>query len=223
MESSTKQRLVGAVVLVGAVAWIVPVFLDGPANDPQTISESVELPGIQISDTERHQIEVNTLPESAPAQPDPVTMPAPPTTDSRASDDEVAEPAVAETEPTPATQAPAEVQQATVTDAAEPEPVLEPAPEPARAEPPATRGPATENDSEMFAVQLGSFSSRENASALAADLRKASIAAFLTEITTGAGTMHRVRIGPVATREAAEKLVQELAGKGHKGQVVVHP
>ncbi|MFQ5609053.1 MAG: SPOR domain-containing protein [Woeseiaceae bacterium] len=75
----------------------------------------------------------------------------------------------------------------------------------------------------MWAVQLGSFSNQQNAEKLAADLRKQGFAAFLSQVSTSSGALHRVRIGPQKDREAAEAMAQRLSTAGHKGQVVSHP
>jgi DedD protein len=75
----------------------------------------------------------------------------------------------------------------------------------------------------MFAVQLGSFSNKQNAEKLAADLRKQGFAAFLSQLNTGSGELHRVRIGPQKDRQAAEAMAARLKAAGHKGQVVSHP
>jgi DedD protein len=75
----------------------------------------------------------------------------------------------------------------------------------------------------MWAVQLGSFSNKDNADKLAADLRKQGYAAFLSQLKTDAGQLHRVRIGPQKDREGAEAMAARLAKVGHKGQVVPHP
>jgi DedD protein len=75
----------------------------------------------------------------------------------------------------------------------------------------------------MWAVQLGSFSNQENAERLAADLRKQNYAAFLSRLATSSGELHRVRIGPLEDREAAEAMAERLAAAGHSGQVVPHP
>jgi len=45
MEKTLKERIIGATVLVTVVVLIVPVFLDGPPADGDTISEVVPLPG----------------------------------------------------------------------------------------------------------------------------------------------------------------------------------
>ena len=75
----------------------------------------------------------------------------------------------------------------------------------------------------MWAVQLGSFSNKDNAEKLAADLRKQGYAAFLSQLTTDSGQLHRVRIGPQKDRESAEAMAARLLRVGRKGQVVPHP
>jgi DedD protein len=75
----------------------------------------------------------------------------------------------------------------------------------------------------MWAVQLGSFSSKENADKLAANLRKQGYAAFLSQLATSSGQLHRVRIGPQKDRQSAEAMASRLMKVGHEGQVVPHP
>jgi DedD protein len=83
--------------------------------------------------------------------------------------------------------------------------------------------PASASTTGMWAVQLGSFSNKENAEKLAADLRKQGYAAFLSQLDTPSGELHRVRIGPQKDRAAAETMAARLAKAGHPGQVVPHP
>ena len=75
----------------------------------------------------------------------------------------------------------------------------------------------------MWAVQLGSFSNQANAERLAADLRKQGYAAFLSQLQTNKGQLHRVRIGPQNNRDNAEATAAKLTSAGHQGQVVTHP
>ena len=75
----------------------------------------------------------------------------------------------------------------------------------------------------MWAVQLGSFSNKDNAEKLAADLRRQGYAAFLSQLPTPNGVMHRVRIGPQKDRESAEAMASRLSRVGHSGKVVPHP
>ena len=82
---------------------------------------------------------------------------------------------------------------------------------------------ATRSSTGMWAVQLGSFSNQANAERLAADLRQQGFAAFLSDVSTTNGVLHRVRIGPQKDRESAEVMAERLARAGHTGQVVPHP
>jgi len=75
----------------------------------------------------------------------------------------------------------------------------------------------------MWAVQLGTFSNKENAEKLASDLRKMGYAVFLSQSQTSAGQWYRVRIGPQKDRESAEAMATRLLKAGHKGEVVPHP
>jgi len=99
--------------------------------------------------------------------------------------------------------------------------VAETTPEP---EPPAAQTPAAlPSTTGMWAVQLGSFGNKENAERLAADLRTQGFAAFLSQLSTGSGQLHRVRIGPQKDRESAEAMAGRLAKAGHNGKVLPHP
>ncbi len=230
MDQSTKQRLVGAVVLVAAVLWIVPVFLDGPSDDQATISETVELPGAGVTPPEQRTIELGA--EESPASPAVVDEPTVLAAPSAASDANTPVPSETATrspepadetraEPTKASPSVAKAQPETSTATPEPPP-RETKPEP-RAQPVATAPAPTSAAGELWAVQLGSFSERENASRLAAELRKKGVTAFLAEVEQDGRTLHRVRVGPVKDRPAAEQLAAKLGRDGHNGRVVPHP
>jgi len=204
MDRALKERIIGAGVLVVFVVLVVPVFLDGPPQSGEIVSERVPLPG-QAAEGETRTVVLER------DRDEPVPLPAP-----------VAEP---ETQPQqkagPKTQSEPESQPVSLARA-EPRPKPEPEPEPAK---PAAQQAAPESASStgMWAVQLGSFGSQQNAERLAADLRKQGFAAFLSQLSTDSGQLHRVRIGPQKDRESAEAMAARLAKAGHKGQVVPHP
>jgi DedD protein len=75
----------------------------------------------------------------------------------------------------------------------------------------------------MWAVQLGSFANKQNAEILAADLRKQGFAAFLSQVSTSSGQLHRVRVGPQKDREAADAMAARLLKAGHEVKVLPHP
>lgn len=204
MDRALKERIIGAVVIVLFVVLVVPVFLDGPANDGEVVSERVPLPGQSEQKAQTIVLERdrdNPVPVAAVS-----TSPAN-TTESQ--------PMVAEQQP-----APTPVQQEPIETKTEP--VEEPVQREARSAPKQSP-PATVSSTGMWAVQVAAIGNKENAERLAADLRKQGFAAFLSQLGSGAGQLHRVRIGPQKDRESAEAMAARLAKAGHPGQVVPHP
>ena len=211
MERALKERIVGAIILVAAVVIVVPVFLDGPDDEDAIVSESISLPGqanggsrtVVLNRDRTDPVPQTSAPETSAAADRSASEPAPAsaTTDtgSQVRRDEPSDDAVAESGSGPDVSA--EVSE-------------EPAPRAV---------PQARSSTGMWAVQLGSFSSQENAERLAANLRKQGFAAFLSDVTTANGKLHRVRIGPQKDRESAEVMASRLDKAGHKGQVVPHP
>jgi cell division septation protein DedD len=96
-----------------------------------------------------------------------------------------------------------------VLDAAKPKA----SPSPAEAPPPKP-APAAADQSEAgerWAVQLGSFSSKENAELLVRRLQASGVAAHMTPVKDAHGLSFRVRAGPVNGRAAALDLRTKLA------------
>ena len=191
MERALKERIIGAAVLVIFVVLVVPIFLDGPPQDGEIVSERVLLPGQDGQKTQTVVLDRDRT-EPVPA----VTSSAPPAEEPKAEEPEPAE--IKREEPKK----------------------LPPKPQPAADE--VVSKPVTSTTG-MWAVQLGSFSNKANAEKLAADLRKDGYAAFLSQLTTDRGQLHRVRIGPQKDRTSAESTAARLLKAGHKGQVVPHP
>ncbi len=195
MDRALKERIIGAIVLVLFVVIVVPIFLDGPDNDGMIVSEQVPLPG-QAGVENRTIVLERDRTEPVPT----------------ANNNSLPAEKPRETE-----QLPPAVRQAPAPVVAEAKSLLPATSPPPQASPP----PASATG--MWAVQLGSFGSQENADKLAAELRKQGFAAFLSQMSTESGELHRVRIGPQKDRESAEAMAERLRKAGHKGQVVPHP
>jgi cell division septation protein DedD len=87
----------------------------------------------------------------------------------------------------------------------------------------AVPGPTTLTDS-GFAVQVGSFASRDNALRLLDQLGNQGFEAFIHQDQAGSRTIWRVRVGPLGTRaEAVERLARLTEDAGIDGLVVSHP
>lgn len=219
MDRPLKERIVGAVVLVVVAVLVVPVFLDGPSSDTEVVTETVLLPGQEGQERKQQTIVLNR------DRTEPVPAPNASRDESRSGEGDEPEPDAPRDTATvlpPADTSPAAQRQAAPA-VQEPEPapsVPVAAPTGGNAEP---AGPGDVSATGMWAVQLGSFSNPQNAERLAAELRSKGYAAFLSQLKSSSGPLHRVRIGPQKDRESAEAVQKQLAADGHKGQVLPHP
>ena len=209
MERALKERIIGAVVLVVFVVLVVPIFLDGPPGGEEVVTERVLLPGQDDARTQTIVLDrdrTEPVPAGTPTE-TPAETPRDVASEAPAETEKAAEPAASEPEPSePVIQ--------------RQDPVRDPVPSQPKVA--AEKVPASSSTG-MWAVQLGSFSNKESAEKLAADLRKQGYAAFLSQFETDTGTLHRVRIGPQKDRAAAEAMAARLLKVDIKGQVVPHP
>lgn len=131
----------------------------------------------------------------------------------------------------PPTQKPADGAPAVEEKIAEPAPV--PDQKPATAEPPkevpvqprppapaAKPAAAVAAPVEKFAVQVAALSSPKAAKDLAARLKKGGFSAYVEAVSTSEGTLHRVRVGPFASRDEAQRTAEKVKAAGHKASVV---
>ena len=172
MDRTLKERIIGAIILVLFIVLVVPVFLDGSAQNGEIVSEHVSLPG-QSGEQNRTVVLNRDRTEPVPA-------------------------AIANKASTPTVKVPPKVER----EIAPAQIAVETSP------------------TGMWAVQLGSFSERENAERLAVELKELKFAAFLSQSPSESGGLHRVRIGPLKDRESADAMAERLQKVGHKGQVV---
>ena len=198
MERALKERIIGAVVLVIFAVLVVPVFLDGPPEQGAVVTERVLLPG---QDEQKTQTVVLERDRTEP-------VPAANSMQSETPQAEVQEEPEQETVRSPEP------------SSSTPRPVEKPVEKPVEAKP---KDEPAASSTGMWAVQLGSFSNKDNAERLASDLRKQGYAAFLSQLDTASGTLHRVRVGPLKDRDSAEQMAARLQKAGHSGQAVPHP
>ena len=218
-----KERLVGAAVLVTLGVVLIPLLLDGPAREAPTRT-GLELPAADIG-TRRHIIEIKR--DSA--------VPAGPAVASRAGHEAGAAPTPTSSEagpvarpgrsPEPAASEPAASEVAAAEGQAAggatarqrvapaPTPAKGGAPSPDASSPPAAGG---------WAVQVGSFGSRDNADKLRRRLGAEGYPVFLMQVVSGGKTYHRVRVGPYGDRAGADAAARRLAASGPGGTVVRH-
>lgn len=227
MERHLKERIVGATVIVALGIIIIPWLLDGPAQSPRPVEQALELPPVE-SPGRTYTIPLDPAAgppvqvgngngaQPAPARPGAGAVQRPP----------AEEPPAQQPTPTPSPQREVRAEQP-VQPAPRPVPSPAPAEQPAPQPAPATRPPATtatppaQRAPEGWAVQVGSFSQADNAQALQRRLGGEGFDAYVSRVATDAGTMHRVRVGPVPERDAADRLLARLRAAGHTGARVV--
>jgi DedD protein len=215
MEPKLKERIVGATVIVALGIIIIPWLLDGPAQSPRSVEQAIELPRVEqpgrtytipLDPGAGPAVQVET---GSDPQPVPLRSGGPV---QRLPAEEPATPIVRPERSTPAASQPAQP--------AQPAPRPAPAAQRPTQEPPAP-APAAAATSGPWTVQVGSFSQSDNAQALQRRLAAEGFDAFVSRVATDAGTMHRVRVGPVPERAAADRLLARVSAAGHAGARVV--
>jgi DedD protein len=219
MDQALKERIVGAVVIVGLAVVLIPLVLDGPGAPPVVQPAAPDVPAVaeEADGSRTYRYDLETPPTDSDAA---VTAPldaAPAPAELSAARAPVASAATATTAPTPAPVAPAPV-------TAKPAPVPTTTAKPAAPASVQATQPAAPKGDSAWAAQAGTFSKAATARDLVARLQKLGFKAFVMEVKDGGRNLYRVRIGPVATRADAEALAKRVTQKARlEARPVPHP
>jgi len=217
MEQTLQARLIGATVLVALAVLLIPELLSGR----KTVEPAVE-EGAAAKGTRSFTIELGSpggstsVPgpsaPSATAQASRAPAPAgePGTLDETPQSGAAMDPPDVAAAAGPAPSPPAE--QAADSDAAPASAA------PVASSPPAE--PAKPAEAGGWVVQVGAFGSGDAARRLVDELSAAGFEAHVAPVTRSGRTLHRVRVGPVAERAAADQLAQRLGARGLPAAVV---
>lgn len=235
MDAQLKQRLTGAVILVLLAVLFVPELLRGPrpgvpagaaaptAAQPAAAAAAGEGEGAPLRS---YEIDLSDEPRAVEEPTDaagPAAEPSPPVATPGAAPRAPAatNPADGRGRESVAARAPAAAAPPGA-DAAAPRPAQRPSPAPAAAvaAPPAAAAAVPQRG---FAVQVGSFASRDTAERVANQLRSRRFETFVSPVRSGSRQLYRVRVGPVPDRAAAQALAGRLKSAGQKGSVVTLP
>lgn len=204
-----KRRLIGAVVLLGIGVIAFPLLFE---TQPRPIA--VDIP---IVIPPRDGAPPLALPAPRPAAKPAASAPveAAPATSTAPS----AVPAPVTAKPA---EAPAPAPVRTSEAASPPKPVVAAAPAPApkpAAEAPRPAAPATQPGG-RFVVQIGAFAEASAVRDVRSKAEKAGLATFTQTVSTADGQRTRVRVGPFASREEAEKAAAQAKAAGLGGAVL---
>ncbi len=226
LRKRARRRLVGAIALVTIVAVFLPMVLD---HEPKPVSQDVSIripspnsgaftskivpvvptaPGLKHAPEAAAKTDISVKAE-APA-------PTPP-----AKPDAVKVAAV----PAPKTAAAPPVPDANDTEAAPPKKAAE-KPKTAGKPKVADKAPAAEKIKPVtqgvagYVVQFAALNDTDKAQQMREQIAAAGVKAYTEVVPTAKGNVTRVRAGPFATREDAEKARDKLKGLGLNGNVI---
>jgi DedD protein len=195
-----RRRLVGAIALVLAAVIVLPMVFDSaPKQAPPPVS-------VRIPSEDDAGFKPKVTP-TVPAQPPVAAKPAAPAPAPVVP--EKAEPKAEEAAPAKAVAAEPAKPIAKPPAKAE-EPKAAPKPAPAAAEKARAQSALA---GEQYYVQVGAFT---EPSGVFERLKAAKIPYYTEPVATKTGKVVRVRAGPFASREAAQKILDQLKGLGFK-------
>lgn len=237
METQVKERLTGAVILVALIVLLVPELLTGgpgSASPPQ--ADAGEAATEPATRTVRIDLVDGGVRQSQPVEAGDLSARAlpKPASDPEAGAAKASEPVAAKVEggaesaakpaaappiaekPVPAVVKPAA--KTAVAPTAQPAKVVSTAP--GNALPVNAPQKVATASKSGWAVQLGSFASRDNAQKLVRQLKGKGYSAYVLGGGGSSGKLYRVRVGPAPDKAAASALASKLRTAGHTGSVV---
>lgn len=203
MDRRVKERLVGASILTVLIVLVVPELLSGPVPVPTTS----RLPARTPEPVRNVTVDLAT---SKPPEPSPL--------DAHAASGAVASGAMSSSA-APSNGPPTAAASSSAASSM-PAPTAS-APAASAVSTPLEIAPSLPTSSRhTWAVQLGSFVSRDNADKLARQLRAQGFAVYVLPGGSGPLLRYRVRIGPMPDRSAATQTMAKLKSLGQVASLV---
>lgn len=196
LQKRGRRRLVGAIALVLLAVIVLPMVFD-PEPRPNTPTVSIRIPSEEGTKF------------TPKAQPKPTAMPEAPKSAAQAEAPKAEEKAAAPT-PALAPEPPKAVADAPVVKPVEKKVAAAPA-KPTEKKTTPVAPPAS---GEQFMVQVGAFASPDKVKEITDQLKDAKLAHYTETVATAKGSVTRVRLGPFASKEAAEKARERAKALG---------
>jgi len=217
MDQSLQARLIGATVLVALAVLLIPELLSGR----KTVEPAVE-EGAAAKGTRSFTIELGASDAQAPIPAPPAPSAIPPASRAPVAPAGESGTAVEAPDAVAREESPGVGAASGPADSPPPAVAAEPEPTPAQV---VQRGPSTPQEpvkADGWVVQVGAFGSADAARRMIDDLAAAGFEAHVAPVTRSGRTLHRVRVGPVAGRPAADQLAQRLKERGLPAEVVAN-
>lgn len=206
LKKRARRRLVGAVALALFAVIVLPMVMD---REPPPASQEIQ---VRIPSQDGPGFAAKVLPGKPVSTPLPAPEPKPvaePVPAPTAEPKPVAEPARP-----PVAAAPAKAAEKTVAPPKKVEPAKTPAPGK-----PATDAKPTPETAGQWVVQLGAYKDAGNVKLLLAKLKGVGVPAYTEKFESPQGPRTRVRAGPFASQDAAEKARSRIKIVGVDGPV----
>ena len=199
LKRRARRRLLGAIVLVTAIVVVLPMVLD---TEPRPVSQNITI-RIPATDSEAFKAKVAPpppakAPDTKSAQLEAKSAATPAAPKEKEAPQPVAQPEAAKRATEPATKTP------------------EKAPAKTAAK---TTKPVAKAGGGQFVVQVIALADAEKAQRLQEKIAAAGVTSYTEVVKTVKGEVTRVRAGPFATREAAEKARDQLKSIGMNGNI----
>jgi DedD protein len=217
LKKRARRRLVGAIAVAGLAAVVLPMVMDEePKQQIQDVQ--IRIPGQNQPPFNPKVVKPHALPASEKATA-PERAAAPEGTAAQAAAkpaETAAERPVDKKSETKADSKSEKAIEKVIEKAAE-KPAEKPSPKPA--EKPAKASDAKSSDSGQYLILIGAFSNPANVKLLQAKIGELNIKVITESLDSPDGKKIRVRAGPFATREAAEKALEKIKRIGVGGVV----
>jgi DedD protein len=212
MDRRVKERLIGASILVALIVLVVPELLSGPKPAPPAAAAT--LPAATPEPIRNVTVDLSTSKPAANPDADAATA--------QPASAAIAAPAVHDAANTPGSDANPAPPNPSPHAASNPAPASAAAAENPPTRPGAVESPARSpiSQARAWSVQLGSFASRANADNLTRQLKGQGFSVFVAPGGSGSNVRYRVRVGPLADRESAERMAAKLKTLGHISSLV---
>lgn len=214
LKKRARRRLVGAAALALFAVIVLPMVMD---REPRPLSQDIQ---VRIPSQDSTGFASKLLPGKSAATPMPAPEPKPVEQKAEVQAKPEAAPAASTAVPAPAKPA-AQASAAPPAKPAEKPPVQDKKPEAAEKPAPKTAAdarPATDGAGQWI-IQLGAYREAGKVKNLMSKLKGINVPAYTEKIETPQGALTRVRAGPFASQEAAEKARGRLKIIGVDGPV----
>ena len=202
LKRRARRRLIGAVVLVTAIAVVLPMVLD---SEPRPAGREVSIQ-IPAPDSGTFTSKVVPLAQA----PDAKLTAKPPADSKPVPKPQAEEKKAVPVEPVPASEAKPEPKPPAKKAQPKPKPKPKPKPAPAKASTPAN---------EPYVVQVIALADAGRAREMQQQLAGSGIKSYTEVVKTAKGDVTRVRAGPYPTREAAERSLAQIKALGLSGNI----